>query len=327
MRHRPVLIAGALAAFSPALSAQLPDYHRADSVALAVPARVGESVDSIALYLGRDLTSNEERARAIFRWVTENIDYDAGAFYGSRLGIPLQTPEAVLRRRRAVCDGYAALVWALGHELGLEVTIIEGWAKGAAANGSIRRGTHAWNAVRIGDEWRLIDATWGAGDLIDRHFVRRVRDFYFFADPERLAFSHLPRDARWQLVTDPLSGSEFDHQAAPSRDFWDLGWEAGAVRQAGRELVGAFPVEGHPVRVREAPVAGRLAMGQPVRLALEAPGATEVIAVSGDRWVPLSGTDGVFSGEAEMAAEKLVVMIRYPERPEGAVVLEWKARR
>ena len=99
------------------------------------------------------------------------------------------------------------------------------------------------------------------------------------------------------------------------------------MRQAGRELVGAFPVEGHPVRVREAPVAGRLEMGQPVRLALEAPGATEVIAVSGDRWIPLSGADGVFSGEAAMAAEKLVVMIRYPERPEGAVVLEWKARR
>lgn len=325
MRWPLLLVPLALAA---PLGAQLPDYHRADSVALAVPQHAAGSVDSIALYLSRGVASPEEKARAIYRWVTENIEYDVRSFYGNRMAIPLQTPENVLRRRRAICDGYSGLVWALGQRMGLEVSVVEGWAKGATRDvgAAPRRGGHSWNAVRIDGQWRLLDATWGAGDVIGPRFVRRLRDFYFFTDPEKLAFSHLPRDPRWQLLEAPLTTAQFDRQVMPSRDFWEMGWEADAVRTAGPELVGAFPIRDRPVRVRQAPVGGRLGAGELVELSLEAPGASEVIAVSGANWHPLVSGAGVFTGQAAMAADKLVVMVRYPDRPEGTIVLEYRAR-
>jgi transglutaminase-like putative cysteine protease len=327
MRFPLLLLTAGLLAGSPAV-AQLPDYHRADSLALAVPRSAAGSVDSIARYLSQGLTTDEERARAVFRWVTENIDYDTRSFFGNRMNVPMQTPEQVLRRRTAVCDGYSALVAAIGQAMGLEVVVVPGQAKGWNGDyrNAPRRGGHAWNAVRINGQWRLIDTTWGAGDLIGRSFVRQVRDFFFFADPEKLIFSHFPRDPQWQLLSAPLSQGQWVAQVAPARDFWELGWEVAAVRSAGRELVGSFPVPGHAIRVREAPAVGRLSEGTPVRLALEAPGASEVFAITGDRWLPLSSADGVFRGDAAMGADKLVVMVRYPGRPDGAVVLEWLAR-
>lgn len=327
MRWSSLLSLGIALLAAPA-GAQPADYHRPDSVALAVPAHAATSVDSIAHYLGRGLATPEEKARAIYRWVTENIDYDVRAFYGNRMAIPLQTPENVLRRRRAICDGYSGLVWALGQRMGLEMSVVEGWAKGGGRDprDAPRRGRHSWNAVRIDGEWRLIDATWGAGDLIGRDFVRRVRDFFFFADPEKLSFSHLPRDPLWQLLEAPLSTAQFDRQVMPSRDFWELGWDADAVRSAGAELVGAFPIRDRTVRVHRAPVSGRLNAGETVELSLEAPGATEVIAISGAHWQPLEADDGVFAGQAAMEADRLVVMVRYPDLPEGTIVLEYRAR-
>lgn len=322
------LAAAALVLQAAPIAAQLPDYRHADSLALAIPASATGSVDTLAAYLNRGLTSDTERARAIYTWLTANVDYDVAAYFRGRLGIPSQLPADVLRRRRAVCDGFSGLFYALGTRMGLEVAVVQGVAKGG--NGDPRseqqRGGHSWNAVKVDGEWRLVDATWGAGDLIGRSFVRRVREFYFFADPERLVFSHLPRESRWQLLPRPLSGSEFNRQVALTRDFWDLGWEPEAVRGAGPELVGTFPVQGHTLRVRQAPVQGRLSPGTRVRLSLEAPGATEVVAVSGGVWHPLAAAEGVFTGDAAMGSDKMVLMVRYPDQ-DPKVVLEWQPAR
>ena len=41
-------------------------------------------------------------------------------------------------------------------------------------------------------------------------------------------------------------------------------------------------------------------------------------------YAPVKADKGINAAYYD-AADKLVVMVRYPERPEGAVVLEWKA--
>lgn len=317
----------ALAALPAGAAAQAHPYARADSVALAVPTHARGSVDSVSRYLFRGLDTEAERARAVYRFVAENIEYDAAAYFGVRIVSPSAEPDAVLRRRRAVCDGFAQLVAALGRRGGLEVALVPGIARGGNGRvGEVVRGGHSWNAVKVDGEWKLMDASWGAGDLIGRAFVRRFRDFYFFTPPEKLIFDHLPRDSRWQLLGRRVSDREFFRQVLPTRDFWELGWTVDAVRSAGPELVRAFPVPGRPLRVLEAPAAARLAPGAPVRLALHAPGATEVVAVSGEQWTPLEGAgDGAFAGRAAVAADRLTVMVRYPERPEGVVVLEYRA--
>ena len=37
---------------------------------------------------------------------------------------------------------------------------------------------HAWNAIKIEDEWHLVYATWGAGSIKDKKFVSAGRGMY-----------------------------------------------------------------------------------------------------------------------------------------------------
>jgi hypothetical protein len=80
--------------------------------------------------------------------------------------------------------------------------------------------THAWNAVQIDGEWKLIDITWASGTIkmkkqhLDKmmdkvfkvpykqklKFKRKRNDDYFFAPPEKFILTHLPSAPAWQLL-------------------------------------------------------------------------------------------------------------------------------
>ena len=95
------------------------DYTPVDRHALAAPAAAERSLDSLAAWLGGAPARDEaERARAIYRWITDRIAYDAGAYFSGRFRNTQRAPEDVLRQRRAVCDGYAGLFEALARRVG-----------------------------------------------------------------------------------------------------------------------------------------------------------------------------------------------------------------
>ena len=50
-------------------------YAEVDRYALAAPASAAHSVDALARYLTAPFTRDDEKARAIFRWITDNISY------------------------------------------------------------------------------------------------------------------------------------------------------------------------------------------------------------------------------------------------------------
>jgi len=59
-------------------------YNNIDKYAINTPTSAEASVDSLASYLVAPAKNEREKARSIFRWVTENIDYDVlGFFTGS----------------------------------------------------------------------------------------------------------------------------------------------------------------------------------------------------------------------------------------------------
>jgi transglutaminase/protease-like cytokinesis protein 3 len=69
---------------------------------------------------------------------------------------------------------------------------------------------HAWNAVRIEGQWRLLDSTWGAGYLSPAgEFVRAFNAHYFLTPPELFIYDHLPEDPQWQLLDPPISMQRF----------------------------------------------------------------------------------------------------------------------
>ena len=189
-----------------------PLFSRIDDHALRAPPEAEVSLEDLARYLEAPAKNDEERARAIYRWVTDRIEYDVeAAMMGGGRG---RTPQVVLEDRRGVCSEYSALFERLCQLSGLEAEVIRGYGKGygyAVGSGIPRISNHAWNAVRIDGTWRLLDSTWGAGHLEPGEgFVESFEEFYFLTPPEDLVWTHLPDDSAWQLLETPISREEFE---------------------------------------------------------------------------------------------------------------------
>jgi len=188
------------------------EYAPIDRHALNAPRSVEVSIRALAAYLVQPASDDREKARAIYRWLTDRIAYDAKGFLEKRKGD--ESPEAVLRTRRALCAGYAGLLKSLGEAVGLTVEVVPGHAKGFGYSvGTAFHGPpdHAWNVVQINGYWRLLDASWGAGH-VDKggNFVKHFEEHYFLTEPEEFIYGHYPDATRWQLLDRPVSLSEFE---------------------------------------------------------------------------------------------------------------------
>ncbi len=200
-------------------------YNNIDKYAINTPSSAEASVDSLASYLVAPAKNEREKARSIFRWVTENIDYDiSGFFTGS---FEDTSSKDVLKSRKSVCSGYSDIFSSLARSAGLEVARIAGYGKGYGyLPGENLSGpsNHAWNAVKINGSWYLIDCTWGAGYIDDnKKYVHKFDDYYFMTPPSEFIYGHFPEDSRWQLLEHPLSKSEFEKQAFLKPEFFKYG--------------------------------------------------------------------------------------------------------
>jgi hypothetical protein len=264
----------------------------ADSVAVAELSR--------ALTAG--LATDSARAAVLYEWVARNVAYDVGGYLEGRIGG--ETAESVFRRREAVCGGYVALYGRLAAEAGLETAAIQGYAKGFdyAYGQPTRHGNHAWLAVRVEGHWRLVDPTWGAGAVRDGRFEPAFTWAYFLVDAEELILSHLPEQAVWQMVAQPLRRHDFERMAAVPRSLLEVGFTAAALRTAALTAGGAgFPEvgpQGPDVRVVRAPLTGTIRREAPVDVEVVWPGAADVAVVTGNVWTHLARAGDVFHGRA-----------------------------
>jgi len=157
--------------------------------------------------------SDSAKASLIFDWITTNIDYDQSAMqdlYNRVVEDKSQRPEVVLARRKALCGGYANLFAHFGEKAGLETQVIVGYSKEDGRVSALDDDIyHAWNAVKVDDEWQLVDVTWGAGYGTDTGFVAEQNREFFFTKPAKFAQTHLPFDPVWQLLTKPVTLQEF----------------------------------------------------------------------------------------------------------------------
>lgn len=175
------------------------------------PPEAMASVKALGSYLAASSSDEKDKTRAIYLWIIQNIDYDVAALASGDLGN--QTAERTLKRRKGVCSGYARLFEALAREAGLEAVEVIGFSRGAEYVAGAPLSTepdHAWTAVRIDGEWRLMDCTWAAGYLDGDSFVRRPEDHYFLTAPDRFVYDHFPSDPKWQLSETPISREDFE---------------------------------------------------------------------------------------------------------------------
>ena len=191
-------------------------FEAMDRHALAAPASVAGTPARLAAYLTGPAANPWEKTRAIFRWITQFIEYDAESLWAGR--VASSDPEVVLTTRRAVCAGYARLFVRLCEEAGIEAEYVTGQSREYSPEVSERLSRlfgrqigHAWNAVKLGGRWHLLDATWGAGHIDDQlAFVREFDPHYFLTRPEEFIHTHFPEDPKWQLLARPIERSVYD---------------------------------------------------------------------------------------------------------------------
>ena len=175
--------------------------------------------DTLAKQLASLGKSDREKVRAIFRWITEHIDYNVMPFSRSKkitspfykepddstVALPPlneRIATKVLNTGVAFCEGYSRLFKTLCDHAGIKAEIIYGYAR---TNTNRRFAVnHTWNSVYIDNTWYLLDVTWASGFVTyGNEYIRRYNDLYFLTPPDEFIRDHYPEDPQWTLLKDP----------------------------------------------------------------------------------------------------------------------------
>jgi hypothetical protein len=314
---------------------RLPDYDAVDQWALAATPADERSLAELSAYLAKGCKTDREKARAVYRWITDRIAYDA-EWARDKKRVPLvQDPESVLRKRKTDCVGYANLFVDLATRMKVKAVGISGYDKPRDHKpGQPVTSTHTWNGVQLEGKWYLIDATYGAGGMSEAGFGKCFRGYYFCIDPEECILSHFPKDERWQLLEKPVSAREFAQWPCIEARLLEIVASAKGIREALKdraEMVKPFRfgsrLSGDETRVFELPVQRFLQAGKEYRFAVRSKDFEYIALVTGDKkHHPLQKEGDVFRGSVTATEGKL----RLCGRPAGSkrfdFILEYEVR-
>ncbi len=183
------------------------------------------SVNELADRIQADFTSQKDKAKAVYVWMANHISYDIKGInkqkrvafkYSSEADLKAQKRAfrkelalKTLKRRKAVCEGYATLFKELCTHFNIKCEIITGSSKTFIAEiGNTRLpSNHAWNAIKLNGTWRLVDVTWGAGsvDYSQMRFRRSYNPSFFDTEPSDFIINHFPDKSQWQLLDQKMS--------------------------------------------------------------------------------------------------------------------------
>ena len=163
-----------------------------------IPAQQTFSTTGIAEYVKQKFSDDSKKLQAIHSWVASNIKYDTDSANIINMGVdPEAKITAALRRRRGVCENYAAIFNDICVRVGLTSFVVDGYTK---QNGYVDRVGHSWCAVYVDKSWRLCDPTWDEGTGNTK---------YFLVQPSAMIETHMPFDPMWQLLDHPVSHQQF----------------------------------------------------------------------------------------------------------------------
>lgn len=168
----------------------------------AVLSRLRTDVKAEASAIVGGVESVEEKAKAIYDWICDNIAYDTTK--------QIHDAETCYRTRRGVCQAYSELFCYMAEAVGLTADIITGKTK--SPDGKLSEDKHAWVFVYTSAyNGILIDPTWGAGAVAGVKFVKNEKsDAWFDVSPYIMIFSHYPDQQYWTKLDIRVSEEQFD---------------------------------------------------------------------------------------------------------------------
>jgi hypothetical protein len=255
-----------------------------DQHALAAPAEIEKDPATLARWLTEPFTTPQEKLRAIYRWITEHIEYDVKAYHEDRSST--EDPKLVLTSHISACEGYSNLFEELALQAGIKnVRRINGFVKDARhqKGEAFAKSNHAWNAVLIDDQWRLIDSTWGAGYDAGDRYMKRFEPMYFLANPENLRHSHFAQIPTQRFHSRTTSLDTFRDQPYIPNTLLSV-VNPQLLEAPPSDLPKTFDHAPGTFWVDRAPMSAVLTAGVPVQFRLLSDTLTEFALLNNDKW-------------------------------------------
>lgn len=189
------------------------DKQKMDRRAEKAPAKWQQDLPRLTAYLIDPAKNDFEKVRVIYTWITLNISYDHKVITDDSKRINKHIGD-ILRRRKAICMGYAALFKQMCEIANLEAAVVDGYSKGTATSvPDLSAPDHSWNAVKIAEQWYLLDATWGSSLLQRDENYTTINEDFFLSPPEDFILTHLPNLPMWQLLACPIQPTDYVQNA------------------------------------------------------------------------------------------------------------------
>lgn len=197
-----------------------PDYSKVDRFVLTI--KYENDYIKLAKDLAAPFPEDIYKARAIFKWICNNISYDYRFINKEK---EIQVPECsdrydcadiirswendyikrILRTRKAIADGYARLFKTLCEIVHIQTEILAGYSRSKPYQiGNRMSVNHCWNAFLIDTAWYFADPTLAAGYCTENEetgklvkYVPHFENYYWLTSFERLARNHFPKNAYW----------------------------------------------------------------------------------------------------------------------------------
>ncbi|MCR5663790.1 MAG: InlB B-repeat-containing protein [Oscillospiraceae bacterium] len=126
---------------------------------------IDTEIDRLIDVLGLEDMTELEKIRTVYDYMTETIRYDYDRLYDDSYTLKYTVYNALFEHT-AVCAAYAALMYRLLLEVGVDCRVIVG-----------NNGDHAWNIVRVGNLYYNMDATWDEGCSYYSWYLRGADSF------------------------------------------------------------------------------------------------------------------------------------------------------
>jgi hypothetical protein len=132
-----------------------------------------EEIKKLAASITKGKKSDYDKAKAICKWVSDNIYYDYDV-YERRVENPRGCLSGLLERRRGLCNDYARLTTTL-----LTLSGIPAYYRSGVSTGS--GWSHGFNEAYVDGRWIIIDTTWNSRNTYrnGKYTDGKSRDTYF----------------------------------------------------------------------------------------------------------------------------------------------------
>lgn len=207
---------------SPLLSAQDTDWAKFDKI----KELKSSDASKLSLMITGEFPNQEDKVKAIYYWVAHNIEYDLRLYRKYKKEqrnrsrkkyteaqiqkITNHEISKTLRKKKGVCKQYSLLFAELCKHSKINCEFVSGHARNNPRKSKSKGESHAWNVVKINNQWKMVDATWGSG-FVDHEgkFQFKFDPNYFSTKRELFVKSHLPKDEYWQLLDSIVETDQF----------------------------------------------------------------------------------------------------------------------